>query len=787
MASKSEPYQNNHKARRVTSSLFVLILLSICCVPILAQTNLPSVLEEVIVTAQKRTELLTDVAMSITAVSGERLQDLGVTNVSQLEAVVPGFSYQLSNYGIPVYTLRGVGFYERTLGNAPAVNVYVDEVPLPYSAMTKGALLDVERLEVLKGPQGTLFGQNSTGGAINYIAAKPSEETEAGIDLTVGSFGQLDFEGYLSGKLNDQLFARVAVRSENRDGWQESWTRNETNGARDVLSGRLLLDWLPSDDLRFELAISGWRDQSDTQAGQFIAFIPSRAAAAGGNPPAFAALQGNPQGYPTPPTDSRTADWDSDFDLETDDSMSQISLRADWDISEATTLTSITAYSDYSDLMPVDTDSTDFADQRTTRDGSIETFFQELRLAGEAGDNFDWMVGGNFGKDSVDELIHLYIEATNNSVGPFRYNNFDFLNNQDVETWAAFGALDYHFTESLTLQTSLRYTTQDRDFEGCLKDAGDGAIAAGFTFLSQVVLMSGAPAIQPGECATLTSPANPVPVDIINDSLDEDNVSWRVSLNWEASDTMLVYGNVSEGYKNGSFPSVPGVFAAQYAPVTQESLLAYEVGTKISLAEGRAQLNAAAFYYDYEDKQILGTTLFPIFGPLPILVNIPQSNIKGVEIELTAQPIAGLLLSGSVVYLDSEIEEDPIDPRSPFGVPTSFVGEEFPVTPNWQFIGDAEYQFPFADMIGIVGLHYNYRDSTNATLGEDPLHVIDEYSLLDLRLGLAGVDDQWRVLLWARNLTDEYYWNNAFRSIDTVTRIAGMPRTYGVTFSYRFF
>jgi iron complex outermembrane receptor protein len=787
MAFTTEPYQNNSHTSRVTLFPLAFILINTFSGTALAQATVPGALEEVIVTAQKRSELLTEVAMSINAVSGERLQDLGVTDVSQLEAVVPGFSYQLSNYGIPVYTLRGVGFYERTLGNAPAVNVYVDEVPLPYSAMTKGALLDVERLEVLKGPQGTLFGQNSTGGAINYIAAKPSADTEAGIDLTVGSFGQMDFEGYLSGKLTDQLLARVAVRSENRDEWQESWTRSDENGARDLLTGRLLLDWLPSDDLRFELALSGWRDKSDTQAGQYVTFRPSRALASGGNPPAFAALAGNPQGYPTPPTDNETADWDADFDLETDNSLFQGSLRADWNMSEDTTLTSITAYSDFSELTPVDTDSTDFKDQRTTRDGAIQTFFQELRIAGQGGGSFDWMVGGNFGEDQVDELIHLYIEATNNSVGPFRYNYFDFVNNQDVETWAAFGALDYHFTETLTLQSSVRYTTQDRDFEGCLQDAGDGAIARGFTFLSQVVLMSGAPAIQPGECVTLTSPANPVPVDIIQTSLDEDNVSWRFSLNWEPSEGMLVYGNVSEGYKNGSFPSVPGVFAAQYAPVTQESLLAYEVGSKISLAEGRAQLNAAAFYYDYEDKQILGTTLFPIFGPLPILVNIPKSNIKGVEVELTVQPVVGLLLSGSVVYLDSEIEEDPIDPRSPFGVPTSFVGEEFPVTPNWQFIGDAEYQFPLADMMGIAGVHYNYRDSTNATLGEDPLHAIDEYGLLDLRLGLAGVDDQWRVLLWARNLTDEYYWNNAFRSIDTVTRIAGMPRTYGITFSYRFF
>jgi len=758
------------------------------CRTALAQADLPSVLEEVVVTAQKRSELLTDVAMSITAVSGDELRTLIITDAKQLESVVPGFTYQLSNYGVPVYTIRGVGFYDRSLGNAPAVNIYIDEAPLPYSAMTRGALLDLERMEVLKGPQGTLFGQNSTGGAINYIAAKPTEEFNAGVNISYGRFNELIAEGYLSGPLSENVRARVALRSETRDDWQQSWTSDRTNGERNFLTARLLIDWTPTDDLRFELGVSGWKDKSDSQAGQYNGFIPSRALEAGGNPPAYEALAGNPQGYPVPPTDAREADWDPDFDLANDDHLTQFTLRADWQLEGDMTFTSLTSYSDYDDYVPVDTDGTDFADQNTIRDGSINSFFQELRLSGSINDRADWMIGGNYQDDTADELLMLHIEATNNSVGPFRYEDFNFVNDQKAKTWAAFGALDYNLSNTVTLQGSARYTTQDRDFEGCMKDPGDGVFAAGFTFLSTVVLMSGADPIPPGACTTLESPQNAVPVDIVNGTLDEDNWSWRVSLNWEPNDQTLYYANVSTGYKNGSFPTIPGVFSSQYAPVTQESILAYEVGMKLGLADGRVQLNSAAFYYDYDDKQILGTTLYPIFGPLPVLVNIPRSKIQGIEADITAQPIRGLRLNAGVVYLNSDIKEDPIDPRGPFGEPTTFVGEEFPATPKWQVLGDGEYRFNVGDdLLGIAGVHFSYRDSTNATLGEDPLHVIDSYFLIDLRAGVASEDGTWQALVWVRNLTDEYYWNNAFRSIDTVARMAGMPRTYGISFSYNYF
>ena len=183
------------------------------------------VLEELVVTAQKREQSINDVGLSITAISGEALAARGVTSVADLQKVTPGFTYTQTQFDMPVYSLRGVGYYESSLAANPAVTVYVDEVPLPYPAMTRGALLDVQRIEVLKGPQGTLFGQNSTGGGINYVAAKPTAAPKGGITAEYGRFDTFRAEGYVSGPLAEAVRARLALSTTQSGGWQKSQTR----------------------------------------------------------------------------------------------------------------------------------------------------------------------------------------------------------------------------------------------------------------------------------------------------------------------------------------------------------------------------------------------------------------------------------------------------------------------------------------------------------------------------------------------------------------------------------
>ena len=194
---------------------------------------------ELVVTAQKREESIQDVPLSITAASGETLTELGVTDTSQLDKIVPGFTYTPSFYGTPIYTIRGVGFLDTSLAGSPTVTVYVDEVPLPFSILSTAATLDPERVEVLKGPQGTLFGSNATGGAVNYVAAKPSDTFDAGADVTWSRFNQVDAQGFITGPLTDTLSGRIALRTVQGGRWQESYTRpGKEWGEQDLIQGR---------------------------------------------------------------------------------------------------------------------------------------------------------------------------------------------------------------------------------------------------------------------------------------------------------------------------------------------------------------------------------------------------------------------------------------------------------------------------------------------------------------------------------------------------------------------
>src|SRR5712671_1536101 len=307
-----------------------------------ATSSEPAALAEILVTAEKRSERLADVPLSITAQNAEELTKVGVHDVSDLEKVVPGFAYTQSVYGAPIFTIRGIGFYGEAVGISPTVSVYVDQVPIPFTRAAEGVSLDLERVEVLKGPQGTLFGQNSTGGAINYIAAKPTDTFAAGGTVTYGNYNLLQATGYIGGPLADGLTARLSVDALHRDDWQYSFTRNDTIGKKSYFAGRLQLDWHAIDGLKVALNVNGSTDHSDPQAVQIVAVLPSEVVAS----PAELAT-------PLAPTNNnRVADWSPTPRLRGDRNLFQTSLRADYDFSSAATITSLTTYN-YMQQAPV--------------------------------------------------------------------------------------------------------------------------------------------------------------------------------------------------------------------------------------------------------------------------------------------------------------------------------------------------------------------------------------------------------------------------------------------------
>ena len=739
---------------------------------------------EIVVTAQKRSQSINDVPISITAASGEVLAQRGVTSTADLAKIVPGLTYQPSPFNIPVYTLRGVGFFDQTLSASPTVAVYTDEVPLPFSAMTKAAALDLERVEVLKGPQGTLFGQNTTGGAINYIAAKPTKDFAAGMSASYGRFNAADVQGYVSGPLSGTLTGRVAARIVQASEWQKSYTRNDKLGAVNQFQGRVLLDWKPNDRTHVLFNFNGWTDKSDTQAPQLIGkmlSVPSNV------------LRGAPTlAYPLAPRNARAADWTPDIEpLDKDDYFVQAAIRATYDLTDAVQITSITAVERYKSTSFSDFDGMALTTANFRSDGHINTISQELRLSSSTS-RLNWIVGGNYEKDkTLDEYVNWFYDSTTADVGPIYIgaNPSGDTTRQNITMLSAFGNVEYEILPNLRAQAGVRYTDSKRSFTGCTYDipsAEHGSpLAAAFNLLQSIFRADGmVTPIPPGGCITLGTDFHPT-IPELSGNLNENNVSWRVGLNYRLGGAGLVYGSVSRGYKAGSYPTVPAAIATGFSPVTQEKLLAYEIGAKLSLMRDVAQFNVAGFYYDYADKQIQGRIADPIFGPLPALVQVPRSRIKGVEAELTLRPLEGLRLSIAGTYIDAKVQE--YIGYNNAGVFANYAGARLPYTPKLTIVADGEYSFPVSPSLSaFVGASAQHNSETPASFGNDPLLSLRGYTLLDARLGVNAPDGRWRLEVYGRNLTNEYYWTNALQTQDVFVRYAGMPVTYGVRISTKF-
>lgn len=754
--------------------------------PAFAQ-NASSEITEIVVTAQKREQSINDVGMSITAASGEELTQRGVVNTADLAKVVPGFVYTESQQNTPVYSIRGIGFNETSLAAAPAVTVYNDEVVLPFPVMTTGAGLDVERVEVLKGPQGTLFGQNSTGGAVNYVASKPTDEFHAGVTASYGRFDTRDVQGFVSGPATDKIQMRAAGRAVVSGPWQKSYTRDAKNGKTEQYLGRFIVDWEPSDSTKFSLTANGFIDKSDPQAVQLNAISPQRPATA------------SPEmtNYPPAPHNARAADWSPGFPRR-DTDFYQLALRGDIDLTDSVRLTSLTSYAKYTNDSGSDVDSLTLHSADLALKGNIKSFGQELRLSGDVG-SLNWMVGGNYQRDKVFDSWVAFVEDVSTSpVFPGSTPpliSASSFSQQNMKTYSAFANLEYEILEGLKVQGAVRYTDARRDFEGCT--GSDEGTARTIEFLQQLFnsLIFGVPSfvpITPGTCATTTglgaSAATSFIPTLVTDDLNEDNISWKGGLSYQGTRDLLVYGNISRGYKAGSFPTTSASTVAQYLPVTQEALTAYEIGVKVLIPNAKTQLNAATFFYDYKDKQFLGYISDPVFGVLNGLVNVPKGEVYGFEANITTRPIEGLTTNLSATYIHTEITKG--GGLSASGVTLDFEGSPFPYTPKWQLMADVQYDWGIGvggrGLTAFVGGSALHSSSTNASLDRDPLYDIKDYSTLDLRAGVRDDVDHWQLSVWGRNITNEYYWTNAVRSQDASTRAAARPVTYGVTVAKRF-
>ena len=821
-------------------------LTALCAAPATAQQLPPRTTDtatdtgEIVVTAQRREQALSDVGLSITAVGGEALRQRNIAGVDDLAKLVPGLSVSDSGYAIPIYTLRGVGINELSIGSTSSVAVYVDEIPLAYPIMTQGAAFDLQRVEVVKGPQGTLYGQNATGGAINYIANKPSDRFEAGVTGTIGRFNRANLEGYVGGPLTPTLKARIAGRASYGGDWQRSITRDAGLGRIENYTGRLIVDWKPTPTVRFSANLNGWIDKSDTVAPQLVEVFPGNSfnvdrnlVVLDANPASCSSpvgllpncpinaltgtrITGSGQPVVTRPSllqgvntgNARLTDWDPGQAFVRDDKFYQSSLRGEIDLSKELTLISLSSYAHMDRQQNSEQDGTAVSQNlRNFQKGTISSFSQELRLAA----NFSgvhWILGVNYGNDRTSDRNAQYLRSASavQNIFGFPSAGGQISADQKIENWAVFTNLDVPLTSRLTVGGGIRLSHDKRSFRGCgmpLDAASGKAYDALLNFFRKSAgLGPFATPILPGSCYSFYTTAAVQARDTAglplftpgyaSRVLVETNVPWNVNVNFKPTPDSLLYGRISRGFKAGNFSTLNTTDSVAYNPVKQEQLTAYEVGARARF--GRLlRVEGAVFQYDYKDKQLRARVFVgPPFGNINSQDTIPKSRIRGAEFSTVLSPVRGLSIGASGTYLDSKIQRyigQTVD-----GVLQDQSGSPFNFTPKWSVNGDVNYTTPINQSLNaLVGVNVAYRTRTSSVFTPPNSNrsalapfEIAAYTLVDGQLGVESADGRWKVFAWGKNMFNKYYWTNVIRVSDVIVRYPGQPATYGLTASFRY-
>lgn len=788
---------------------------------------------EIVVTAQKRDQKTQDVAIAITAFGEDQMDALGVIDVKDVATLVPGFTVAKSFRGPPIYTLRGVGFNTPNMSTSSPVGVYLDEVAYPYPIMTEGLSLDLSRVEVLKGPQGTLYGRNTTGGLVNSIANKPSDDQTGEVKLSYGSYQSYGIEGFVNGGIAPNLNARFAFDVQRADkGWQVSVTHGQRLGEVDKAAARFSLGWEASDSAKFLLTANWWRDKSDTQAGQSIAAFPRGLIAfLGLTTPAQWQAAAPGLGLPPQiftqsftPTSGSQANWvvenlpwggtngggrnftPAPLDFRKNNEMLAVALRGEVDVTDSIKLTSLTNYADFTRQEGYDTGGWDIENLIGLGEGSIKSFSQELRLNGDS-DRLHWVAGAFFARDKIREndkswgatistvaLVRTFGQVTappGTTVAQLEdiqwgFRDWENLINQKITSKAVFGQVEYKLTDQLNVTFGLRYTKDKAKFAGCSKDQGDNSIAASWNAFFNNATPFGAN-VPPGGCVTYIADLVPFGNNVqgvVRKVLNEDNLSGRLALDYHVNDDVLIYASAARGFKSGAFPNINANVGPQYDPAKQEEVRAFEFGIKTSPARGMI-VNASAFYYDYRDKQLFVNTPDPVYVTLNSIENIPKSHIFGLEGELSVPLFKGLDARVTATYLNAKI--DTYSGFNDFGQARNFADASFPFTPKFQLNGTLTYGFDVSSNLNArLTANGRYSSTSRGDLEGDPLFEIDSYALFDANLAIMTNDDKYQLDVFVRNIGNKYYWNSVQLPLDSLVRYAGMPRTWGVSLKTKF-
>lgn len=737
--------------------------------PVHAQERRPGVLEEIIVTAQKREQKLQEIGISVTAYTGEQMRDLGFTNTTDIVAMTPGLNYTVPNAESSQvnFFLRGVGLNDFADANENPVAVYVDDIYRPAVGGLSFQMFDMERVEVLRGPQGTLFGRNTTGGLVHFISKRPTDHLDGYLNLTGGSNDQIKVEGAIGGPLGDSLSARLSFATNNHDGYTENRGTGPDYNETDAVAARGQLLFTPSD--RVDVLLNAYYSDNDAAVGawqhQATQIVGGQSVPLGPNEQGQGVdcnLDGVVDATDRPPgtdcfgyrdTDGDPFEGEYDRDGQVEVETSGVSANITWELSNFS-ITSITGVQKVERLQEEDTEAGPFPLINPTFAAETDTFTQELRIAGGS-DRFRWLGGVYYINNDVDG--HYLLDLTN-----LGFVFFDANYTQETDSVAVFGQLEFDLSDQWTLIVGARAANEEKELDylnvdtsGFFTDVVGLPDNVAFDFDRQTV----------GDLA----------------EQDHDSVSGKVELDWKPNDDVLVYAAYSRGTKsagfNVGFLDKTFLFASNTEatiPYGQETLHSYELGFKSTLMDGRTRFNASAFYYDYKDFQ---TFRFELLNQ--IIFNA-DAEVSGLELELQSSPADGWDIALGLILLDAEAKDIP----SPAG---ELRNRDMVASPDFAANAMVRYEWPALGGHLAVQASANYQDELFFDIQNSPVSRENGYTVGNLRVSYSSAGDRWELAAFVDNITDEEYLSYTFDFTGFFgfnQQAYGKPRWAGVSFQY---
>jgi len=685
-------------------------------------------IEEVMVTAQKRSESAQDVPVAISAFSEDMVRNTGVDTITDIIPMIPGLTGSSYGNSTNAWAIRGISTNDWSAGSEPSVGVFIDDAYIGRSVLAMSAFFDIDRIEVVKGPQGTLFGRNASVGAISIITNKPTDEDSLQLGLAAGNEGQQEYDVVGNLAASDQLTFRFAYHGSRLEGIIDDVVQNE-EGFTDRDDFRLMTRWAPSEDFEALLTLN----YSDADTNLNGAYNPGLSAVEPG------------EEFPDNIGHSVKERENTESD--------GVNLRLTWDLTDNMTLTSITDRRSFESSYVQDVDGTsddafiDAAFEVGTGGATIsfatpeteqDSISQEFRLNGTAV-NIDWFVGASYFEEDIDETTIIDLVDTALGLGLLAEDRI--VSGGTTESYGVYGDVKWALNDELSITGGLRWSQDKKDW--CTASSAEVGLAA----IDTLGKVCG------DETWSETTP--------------------RLVVDYSFSNDVMAFASVSKGYKGGGFNAVAGDFVGGdligdgVAAFDPETNLAYELGLKSTLMDGRLQFNASTYLNDYEDLQIQTATLAGI-----LTTNAAEAETKGVELEATYMPIADLKLMANYSYLDAEFTKGDLD------------GAELAYAPENSYSISASYEQSLtAGSLNWFAM-YNWQDDFYYDV--DNVLAEDSYGLLNAKLTFTPSSEAWDLALAVDNISDEDY--AVFRQDiglgEALTR--GMPRLWKVEFNAYF-